>query len=415
MMDYVSMDDIEKEVDILKQIDHPHITKLVEAGYCKLSSKGKSNDVYCIALEVASGGELFDFISMTGAFSEKVARHFFHQFLDALEYLHQNGISHRDLKTENILLDKSFNLKVADFGYASGKSVNETQVGTPDYMAPEVLLGEKYSGQNADVFGAGLILFMMHAQSKAFLKAEQADPYYKNMASNRPDKFWKEHIKSKGDESYFTEEFMDLVNGLFAYNPYHRLAISEIRKHPWFNGPLPTHDEIKEEFEARKTELQEEQRRQRDEDPTAAEFDSSLLDGNTVHRGIGDSDEEVKGEIEREEEEYDSDFANYTQFFSTSKLDDLWNTLGAYVTKITSDYKFSANDYSISAKVMKEATEEEPIVEPVEFLVNILKVPDQEKHCVEATVLKGDKFKFSEQFLDLKKYFGGHANSSELD
>jgi len=53
--------------------------------------------------------------------------------------------------------------------------------------------------------------------------------------------------------------------------------------------------------------------------------------------------------------------------------------------------------------------------ETVEFLVNILKVPDQEKHCIEATVLKGDKFKFSQQFKDLKKYFGGHANSAEQD
>ena len=179
MMEYVSMEDIEKEVNILKQIDHAHITRLVDAGYCKLSSKGKSNEVYCIALEVASGGELFDFISMTGAFSEDVARYFFHQFLDALEYLHLSGISHRDLKTENILLDKKFNLKIADFGYASVKGSNETKVGTPDYMAPEVLKGEKYSGQIADIFGAGLILFMMHAQSKAFLKAENSDPYYK--------------------------------------------------------------------------------------------------------------------------------------------------------------------------------------------------------------------------------------------
>ena len=358
MMEYVSMEDIEKEVDILKQIDHVHITRLVDAGYCKLSSKGKSNEVYCIALEVASGGELFDFISMTGAFSEDVARYFFHQFIDALEYLHQSGISHRDLKTENILLDKKFNLKIADFGYASVKALGDTVVGTPDYMAPEVLKGEMYSGQIADIFGAGLILFMMHAQSKAFLKAENSDPYYKNIAGNRPEKFWKEHTKSKGKDDYFTDEFKDLINGLFSYNPIHRLTISEVRTHPWFNGPVPTVDDIKSEFKARKNELAKEQRRQKDEDPTQTEFDTSLLEGNTVHRGIGDSDEEVKGEVEREELEYDPDFANYTQFFSTSSIEDLWVTLASYITNITSDYKFSADDYSISAKVMKEPNAE---------------------------------------------------------
>jgi serine/threonine protein kinase len=355
MMEYVSMDEIERDVDVLKKMDHQHITRLVEAGYTKLSSKGKSNDVYCIALEVAAGGELFDFISMTGAFTEDVTRYFFHQFIDALEYLHENGISHRDLKTENILLDKHFNLKVADFGYASVQGSNKTQVGTPDYMAPEVLIGNKYSGQIADIFGAGLILFMMHAQSKAFLKAEAADPYYKNMAGNRPDKFWREHIKSKGDDSYFTPEFMDLVNGLFAYNPCHRLTLSEIKNHAWFKGPMPSQSDIEKEFKNRKAELEEEQRRQKDEDPTQAEFDPSLFEGNTVHRGIGDSDEEAKDEVEREILEYDAEFAKYTQFFSTSKLEDLWNTLAAYISKITSDYKFSAEDYSVSAKIMKEA------------------------------------------------------------
>ena len=356
MMECVSMEEIEREVDVLKKIDHMHITKLIEAGYSTLESKGKKNEVYVIALEVASGGELFDFISMTGAFSENVARYFFHQFVDALEYLHKSGISHRDLKTENILLDKNFNLKVADFGYASVQGSNQTQVGTPDYMAPEVLQGSKYSGQIADIFGAGLILFMMHTQSKAFLKAETSDPYYKNLAGNRPDKFWREHIKSKGDESYFTEEFKDLVNGLFSYNPCHRLTISEIKSHPWFNGPMPTVDEIKQEFKTRKADLEAEQKRQKDEDPTHTDFDPSLFEGNTVHRGIGDSDEEAKGEVEREIEEYDSDFAKYTQFFSTSKLDDLWNTLASYTKQITTDYSFSADEYSVLAKVMKEPT-----------------------------------------------------------
>ncbi|CAI2363208.1 unnamed protein product [Moneuplotes crassus] len=420
MMEHVNMDDIEKEVEILKQIDHPYITKLVEAGHCELSSRGRTNEVYCIALEVASGGELFDFISMTGAFSEDVARYFFHQFLDALEYMHEKGISHRDLKTENILLDKDFNLKIADFGYASEKGSNQTQVGTPDYMAPEILQGEKYSGQIADIFGAGLILFMMHAQSKAFLKAEQSDPYYKNIASNRPDKFWKEHIKSKGDETYFSEEFKDLVTGLFAYNPFHRLTIAEVRSHPWFNGTVPTSEDIADEFNRRKENLDEELRRQRDEDPTQAEFDTSLLEGNSVHRGIGDSDEESKEVCEREEQEYDEDFENYHKFFSTSSVEDLWTNLCAYVTGITGEYKFSADEYSISAKVVKEEEEKEEKKEsvkeePIEFLVNILKVPEQEKHCIDATVIKGNKFNFTDQFRDLKKFFGGHANATLAD
>ena len=75
------------------------------------------------------------------------------------------------------------------------------------------------------------------------------------------------------------------------------------------------------------------------------------------------------------------------------------------------------DEYNISAKVVKEDESKEDESkklgqEPTEFEVNILKVADQEKFCIDATVLKGDKFKFTEQFSDLKKFFGGHANAT---
>lgn len=353
MMEYVSMDEIKEEVEVLKKLTHKHITKLVDSGYADLKSRGKTYEVFFIALEVAAGGELFDFISMTGAFSEDVARYFFRQFIDGLEYLHKKGMSHRDLKTENILLDSHYNLKIADFGYASAKSTNETQVGTEDYMAPEILLGKKYNGQVADIFGAGLILFMMVAQSKAFLKAAASDNYYKNLYGNRPDKFWKEHSKGKS----YSSDFKSLINSLFAYNPIHRPSISEIKEHPWFTKSVPTKDEIKEEFARRKEELEAEQKRQRNEDPTQAEFDPSVFESNTVHRGIGeDEDEETKADVEREVMEYIPECKRYTQFFSTSELKDLWTTLAAYISNVTSDFKFSADDYSVTAKLVKESS-----------------------------------------------------------
>lgn len=72
-----------------------------------------------IVQELASGGELFDVIVMTGSFSEEVARYYFSQLMDALNYMHTAGVCHRDLKPENVLFDSDFNLKVADFGFAA--------------------------------------------------------------------------------------------------------------------------------------------------------------------------------------------------------------------------------------------------------------------------------------------------------
>ena len=97
-----------------------------------------------IVLELALGGELFDFIAISGKFDEPLARYYFKQFMDGLSYCHQAGVSHRDLKPENLLLDNQFMLKIADFGFAApvqgkdGSGTTSTKLGTITYMAPEI-------------------------------------------------------------------------------------------------------------------------------------------------------------------------------------------------------------------------------------------------------------------------------------
>lgn len=91
-----------------------------------------------------TGGELFDYIANTGPFTEAVCKYYFQQMLLGLSYIHSKGFSHRDLKPENLLLDKDFNIKIVDFGFAcpltgrDGSGFNRTEVGTPGYMAPEI-------------------------------------------------------------------------------------------------------------------------------------------------------------------------------------------------------------------------------------------------------------------------------------
>ena len=98
-----------------------------------------------------------------------------------LHYLHSNGICHRDLKPENILLDKEYNAKIIDFGFAvelEGRNKTgfcTSYVGTPAYMSPEILYNQPYQGHVADLFALGVILFILYANHTPFDQAYTSD------------------------------------------------------------------------------------------------------------------------------------------------------------------------------------------------------------------------------------------------
>jgi len=109
------------EVATMKTLSHPNIVNLIEYsedGIVK-KSNGREEHVIYIVLELATGGELFDYVATTGRFSESIARFYFKQLIEGLDYVHQRGVTHRDLKPENVLYDNIFNLKIADFGFAA--------------------------------------------------------------------------------------------------------------------------------------------------------------------------------------------------------------------------------------------------------------------------------------------------------
>lgn len=139
---------VSNEVEIMSSISHPNIVNLIQYSYNEVLVKpnGDSKEVFYLALELASGGELFDFLAETGAFTEELARYYFHQLIDIFAYLGENGVSHRDIKPENMMFDKDYNLKLTDFGFSSDKPLNQSQKGTINYMAPEILEGLVYNG-----------------------------------------------------------------------------------------------------------------------------------------------------------------------------------------------------------------------------------------------------------------------------
>jgi serine/threonine protein kinase len=210
---------------------------------------GRKQHVMCIALELATGGELFDYVAMTGRYQEKIARFYFKQLIDGLDYVHQCGVAHRDLKPENVLYDQFFNLKIADFGFAApiagrdNSGYCKTKLGTESYMAPEIHARRPYIGASVDLFASAIILFIMVTQHPPFFRAEPNDSFYRLICANRADLFWKAHSKNKTPD-FFSEDFKTLITGMLQFDPAHRLSMAEVKAHPWLQGPIPTLAEI---------------------------------------------------------------------------------------------------------------------------------------------------------------------------
>jgi len=188
---------------------------------------GQSKSVAYIVQEMITGGELFDYIANTGAFTEEVCKFYFKQLLQGIHYIHSRGFSHRDLKPENILLDKDYNVKIVDFGFAcplegrDGSGINRSQIGTPGYMAPEIIAKQPYQGQVVDLFALGVILFIMRSGHPPFSQASEEDRYYQLLATNRSDLFWKAHSNSqRKGEGYYSEDFKDLITCMLQFHPH---------------------------------------------------------------------------------------------------------------------------------------------------------------------------------------------------
>jgi len=123
-----------------------------------------SNPTHIIIVLEYVGGELFDFIVHNGRMPEPQARRLFQQLISGVHYSHGLKIVHRDLKPENVLLDEELNVKIADFGLSNIVTDGEflqTSCGSPNYAAPEVIGGLRYTGPEIDVWSCGVILYVM--------------------------------------------------------------------------------------------------------------------------------------------------------------------------------------------------------------------------------------------------------------
>ncbi|XP_024070546.1 peripheral plasma membrane protein CASK isoform X2 [Terrapene carolina triunguis] len=222
----LSTEDLKREASICHMLKHPHIVELLET----YSSDGMLYMVF----EFMDGADLcFEIVKRADAgfvYSEAVASHYMRQILEALRYCHDNNIIHRDVKPHCVLLaskENSAPVKLGGFGVAIqlGESglVAGGRVGTPHFMAPEVVKREPY-GKPVDVWGCGVILFILLSGCLPFYGTKERlfEGIIKGKYKMNPRQW-----------SHISESAKDLVRRMLMLDPAERITVYEALNHPW--------------------------------------------------------------------------------------------------------------------------------------------------------------------------------------
>ena len=176
-------------------------------------------------MEYCEKGELYNHIIEEICLNEKEASYYFYQLINGLEYLHKNGIVHRDLKSENLLINKNNILKIIDFGlsnYYDNRKLLSSRCGSPSYAAPEVIEGKKYDGIMVDIWSTGIILYSMLCGCFPF-NDDNKDILY--------EKIIKGHINYPDN---LDEDAIDLIKKILVNEPKRRISLQNIKKHIFY-------------------------------------------------------------------------------------------------------------------------------------------------------------------------------------
>ena len=213
---------IEREISILKKLNHYNTIKL----YNIIQNE---NFIFLIQ-EYVPNGELLHFLENPENMNltENHICKIYQQIISGIEYLHEIGIAHRDLKLENILLNRDKNIKIIDFGLSNkynkeNGELLQSSCGSPCYAAPEMIKGIQYHGLDTDIWSSGILLYLMLCKSFPFNDKNNSKLYQKILSGkfNLPN--------------YLSNEAKDLLSKLLKVNPIERIKLDEIKKHPWFN------------------------------------------------------------------------------------------------------------------------------------------------------------------------------------
>lgn len=206
------------EISILKEVDHPSVVKIYEFF--------ESKNYFHIVMEMCQGKRLFNKIIDLGGVSERRTADILYQIVSALRYLHNHGVVHRDIKSENIMYNGKV-AKIIDFGTSRHfdplKNMGELK-GTVYYVAPEVI-SRKYN-EKCDIWSAGVLLFILLTGTPPFVGDHDED-IFKNILEEN-------YCVDIGDVQDISEESKDIVIQMLTYDYNKRPSAKKILKHPWF-------------------------------------------------------------------------------------------------------------------------------------------------------------------------------------
>ncbi|KAI5850085.1 kinase-like domain-containing protein [Tricharina praecox] len=211
-----------REIHHHRQLLHPHITRLYEVIV--------TETLVWLVLEYCPGDELFNYLIKNGRLSTQKTKRIFTQLVGAVSYVHLNNCVHRDLKLENIMLDKAENVKLCDFGFTREYERNkllQTFCGTVCYSAPEMLKGERYMAYAVDVWSLGVILY-------ALLCGEL--PFDEDVESETKLKILNDEPKYPDD---IPDDAVSLLKAMLQKKPSLRPTLSELLAHPFLAEHAP--------------------------------------------------------------------------------------------------------------------------------------------------------------------------------
>ncbi|CAG9327340.1 unnamed protein product [Blepharisma stoltei] len=224
---------MKNEISILMLVDHPNIIKLYET---------YEDDMYIhLVMELCTGGDLFEHLMVRGSLTELEVAQIMRKIFTAVNHLHNINICHRDIKPENFLVsskDNDADIKMIDFGMSAkfgGEEMN-TIVGTPYYLAPEVLRGSY--GLECDVWSLGVVMFFLLVGQQPF-KGDSLNEIFQKIVKadfDFSDPSWE----------IISDEAKILISKMLIVNPDYRISLQDALSHEWFvNNLSNSHQEIK--------------------------------------------------------------------------------------------------------------------------------------------------------------------------